>query len=92
MKFDKVQIEHITPAIEDFNSKGLPKGFKVSAYFDIEIDGGLYPANNVDEVYTTQFNIIVYKLYGFSYEDIIRIEPEFSNRMNKESYDLFTIK
>ena len=33
-----------------------------------------------------------YKLYGFSYEDIIRIEPEFSNRMNKESYDLFTIK
>ena len=92
MKFEKIQIEHVILALQDFKKNGLPVGFKESAYFDVEIEGGLYPANNVDEVYTTQFNIIVYKLYGFSYEDIIRIEPEFSNRMNKESYDLFTIK
>jgi len=92
MKFDKVEIEHINLTIKDFKDKGFPDVFKASAYFDIEVEVVLYPPNNVDEVYTTQFNIIVYKLYGFSYEDIIRIEPEFSNRMNKESYDLFTVK
>ena len=43
MKFDKVKIEHINLALQDFNDQGLPEGFKASAYFDIEIDGELYP-------------------------------------------------
>ena len=43
MKFDKVQIEHISLAIKDFKGKSLPDGFKASAYFDVEIDEALYP-------------------------------------------------
>ena len=43
MIFIKVQIEHIKLAIKDFKEKGFPEGFKASAYFDIEIDGELYP-------------------------------------------------
>tara|TARA_B110000967_G_C18763620_1_gene499199 strand:- start:39 stop:905 length:867 start_codon:yes stop_codon:yes gene_type:complete len=43
MKFDKVQIEHISLAIKDFKGKSLPDGFKASAYFDVEIDDALYP-------------------------------------------------
>ncbi|WP_299055838.1 hypothetical protein [uncultured Polaribacter sp.] len=43
MKFDKVNNTHIELAIKDFDEKGLPKGFKASAYFDIDIEGELYP-------------------------------------------------
>jgi len=43
MKFEKVKIEHVNLAIQDFMEKGLPTGFKASAYFDVEIDGELYP-------------------------------------------------
>jgi 5-methylcytosine-specific restriction endonuclease McrBC GTP-binding regulatory subunit McrB len=43
MKFDKVSTEHINLAIKDFKEKGFPEGFKQSAYFDIEIEGELYP-------------------------------------------------
>jgi 5-methylcytosine-specific restriction enzyme B len=43
MKFDKVSIELINLAIKDFKEKGFPEGFKASAYFDIEIEGALYP-------------------------------------------------
>lgn len=43
MKFDNVKIEHITLALQDFKEKGLPVGFKSSAYFDVKIDGELYP-------------------------------------------------
>ena len=41
MKFDKIQKQHITLALQDFKLKGLPVGFKASTYFDIEIDGGI---------------------------------------------------
>ena len=43
MKFDKIQRQHITLALHDFKEKGLPDGFKASAYFDVEIEGELYP-------------------------------------------------
>ena len=43
MKFDKIQIQHVTLAIQDFKEKGFPVGFKSSAYFDVEIEGELYP-------------------------------------------------
>jgi len=43
MKFDKIQRQHITLALHDFKEKGLPDGFKASAYFDVEIEGALYP-------------------------------------------------
>ena len=43
MKFDKVKMEHISQAVKDFMGKGIPNGFKASAYFDVEIDGELYP-------------------------------------------------
>ncbi len=43
MKFDKVSLEHINKAIMDFNVNGIPDGFGASNYFDVEIDGSLYP-------------------------------------------------
>ena len=43
MKFDKILIEHVILAIQDFKENGIPVGFKDSAYFDVEIDGELYP-------------------------------------------------
>ena len=43
MKFDQVLLKHITLALQDLKEKGLPIGFKPSAYFDVEIDGKLYP-------------------------------------------------
>ena len=43
MKFDKVSIEHINLAIKDFKEKDYPDSFKASAYFDVEIEGELYP-------------------------------------------------
>ena len=43
MRFEKVNIVHINLAIKDFKEKGFPVGFKASAYFDIEIEGALYP-------------------------------------------------
>ena len=43
MKFNKVILENINLAIKDFNEKGLPDGFGASAYFDVEIEGELYP-------------------------------------------------
>lgn len=43
MKFEKVNIEHINLALLDFKKMGLPDGFKASAYFDIEIEGKLFP-------------------------------------------------
>ncbi len=43
MKFDKVEIEHINLTIKDFKDKGFPDVFKASAYFDIEVEGVLYP-------------------------------------------------
>ena len=42
MKFDKILNKHINLATQDFKDKGLPFGFKPSAYFDVEIDGELY--------------------------------------------------
>ena len=43
MRFDKVKIEQIALAVEDFKAKGFPEGFKGSAFFDIKIDGELFP-------------------------------------------------
>lgn len=43
MKFDKVNIEHITLGVNNFNEKDIPEGFGPSNYFDVEIDGVLYP-------------------------------------------------
>ena len=43
MKFDKLRIEHINLALQDLKDKGFPKGFKASSYFDVEIEGELYP-------------------------------------------------
>ena len=43
MRFDKVKIEHIALAVKDFKAKGFPEGFKGSTFFDIEIEGELYP-------------------------------------------------
>ena len=43
MKFDKVNTKHLSLAVEDFLENGLPDGFNASAYFDVEINGKLYP-------------------------------------------------
>ncbi|MFT4802734.1 MAG: 5-methylcytosine-specific restriction protein B, partial [Flavobacteriaceae bacterium] len=47
MKFDKVKIEHVNLAIKDFKEKGFSSGFKASAYFDVELEGTLYPPKPV---------------------------------------------
>ena len=43
MKFEKIQIENVILALQDFKKNGLPVGFKASTYFDVEIEGELYP-------------------------------------------------
>jgi len=43
MKFKKVQKKHIDIAMKDFEMKGYPEGFKQSTYFDVLINGVLYP-------------------------------------------------
>jgi len=43
MEFDKVNKEHILEAIKDFEEKGAPSGLSESQYYDIIINGNLYP-------------------------------------------------
>ena len=43
MKFDEVREKHIELAIKDYESYGIPDGFKQSAYFDVKIKGKYYP-------------------------------------------------
>ena len=43
MDFGKVNKEHINLALKDFKEKGFPEGFKQSAFFDVKIEGTLYP-------------------------------------------------
>ena len=43
MLFDEVSIEHINKAIADYTKKGTPNGFSSSKYYDIKINGTLYP-------------------------------------------------
>lgn len=37
MKFDKVQVEHISLAIKDFKGKSLLDGFKASAQLNFDV-------------------------------------------------------
>lgn len=34
-----------------------------------------------------QFNNLVYKLYELTYEELLVIEPEFSEKMSREEYE-----
>jgi len=43
MLFDKVTIENIKQAVNDINKKGIPDGFSSSKYYDVKINGVLYP-------------------------------------------------
>lgn len=43
MDFDEVKKEHIIQAIKDFEQKGYPNGLSDSKYYDVEIQGQLYP-------------------------------------------------
>lgn len=43
MIFDEVRIEHINKAIEDYIKNGTPNGFSSSKYYDVKINGVLYP-------------------------------------------------
>lgn len=43
MLFKKVTLENIKTAVEEFNQKGNPEGFSTSKYYDVKIDGTLYP-------------------------------------------------
>jgi len=43
MLFSTVTPENIKSAIKDFNQKGIPEGFNSSKYYDVKIDGILYP-------------------------------------------------
>jgi 5-methylcytosine-specific restriction protein B len=43
MLFSKVTLENIKTAVNDFNQKGTPDGFSTSKYYDIKIEGILYP-------------------------------------------------
>ncbi|MDA8669442.1 BREX-1 system adenine-specific DNA-methyltransferase PglX [Flavobacteriales bacterium] len=37
-----------------------------------------------------QIDNLVYKLYNLTYNDVLVVDPEFSSRMTKEDYDLFS--
>lgn len=43
MLFDKVSLENIKTAINDLKLTGIPDGFSKSKYYDVRIDGVLYP-------------------------------------------------
>lgn len=43
MLFDKVTLENLKSAIKDYNTKGIPEGFSTSKYYDVKINGKLYP-------------------------------------------------
>ncbi|UMB60648.1 DUF4357 domain-containing protein [Lutibacter sp. A80] len=43
MLFNKVTLENIKTAVKEFNEKGTPEGFSTSKYYDIKIEGVLYP-------------------------------------------------
>jgi hypothetical protein len=38
MDFGKLNKEHINLALKDFKEKGVPEGFKQSAFFDVKIE------------------------------------------------------
>lgn len=43
MLFEKVTLDHIKRAVDHFNQNGIPKGLSTSKFYDVEIDGVLYP-------------------------------------------------
>ncbi|WP_067145088.1 MrcB family domain-containing protein [Pseudotamlana agarivorans] len=43
MLFDEVSLEHINKAVDHLNKKGLPDEFSTSKFYDVKIDGVLYP-------------------------------------------------
>ncbi|SNR58051.1 5-methylcytosine-specific restriction endonuclease McrBC, GTP-binding regulatory subunit McrB [Lutibacter agarilyticus] len=43
MLFSTVTLENIKTAVDEFNEKGTPDGFSTSKYYDVKIDGVLYP-------------------------------------------------
>lgn len=43
MLFSNVTLENIKTAVNHFNAKGTPEGFSTSKYYDVKIDGVLYP-------------------------------------------------
>ncbi len=43
MLFDKVSFENLKTAVNILNKKGIPEGFSSSKYYDVKIDGALYP-------------------------------------------------
>ena len=45
MLFDEVNIEHINQAVKEIDKEELPNGFSSSKYYDVRIDGILYPPN-----------------------------------------------
>lgn len=47
MLFSEVTIENIKQAVNDINKEGIPNGFSNSKYYDVKIDGALYPPKPV---------------------------------------------
>ncbi|WP_033957526.1 MrcB family domain-containing protein [Psychroserpens jangbogonensis] len=43
MLFDKVSLENIKTAVNDLKISGIPEGFSSSKFYDVKIDGVLYP-------------------------------------------------
>ena len=43
MEFEKVEREHIIQGIQDFEDKGMPKGFRPSSTYDLVYEGKEYP-------------------------------------------------
>jgi 5-methylcytosine-specific restriction protein B len=43
MLFEKVSLENIKTAVNHFNKNGIPEGLSSSKFYDVEVDGVLYP-------------------------------------------------
>ncbi|MDO6596401.1 DUF3578 domain-containing protein [Oceanihabitans sp. 2_MG-2023] len=43
MLFDEVSLEHIEKAVNHFRKNGIPHGLSTSKFYDVEIDGTLFP-------------------------------------------------
>ncbi|WP_111709083.1 hypothetical protein [Lutibacter citreus] len=47
MLFNKVTLENVKTAVNDLKEKGIPDGFNSSKYYDVKIDGTLYPSKPI---------------------------------------------
>ena len=71
----------------EVNNLKLPKYSKV--LFERVANYALLSLNNKNTEYQVEIDIMVYKLYELTYDEVLVVEPEFS--LSKQEYEAFTV-